>query len=162
MRNWTNSVLRRGMKGSPMSSEQKPITAKELLAKGWKLTQQSMALVGMSVPCYLYFQIDGRNQIRATRVAELDDLAEAIAALDEDIGRLVRGEPALVSQLRHRTATPGQGRADGTSKTCQPERMPRIDDRHRRRYSPTFRSRKRQQARRLKMSNGLRSERRLG
>jgi hypothetical protein len=85
-----------GDEGSPMSSEQKPITAKELLAKGWEITQQSMALVGMSVPCYLYFQIDGRNQIRATRVAELDDLAQAIAALDEDIGRLVRGEPVLV------------------------------------------------------------------
>ncbi len=81
-----------------MSSQQKPITAKELLAKGWKLTQQSMALVGMSTPDCLYFQIDGRNQARATRVAKLDDLGEAIAALDGDIGRLVRGEPALVSE----------------------------------------------------------------
>ena len=87
-----------GDESSPLSSEQKPITAKELLAKGWEITQQSMALVGMSVPCYLYFQIDGRNQARATRVAKLDDLGEAIAALDGDIGRLVRGEPALVSE----------------------------------------------------------------
>ena len=89
--------LRKGDENSPMSSEQKPITAKELLAKGWEITQQSMALVGMSTPDCLYFQIDGRNQIRVTRVTQLDELAEAIAAFDEDIGRLVRGEPALVS-----------------------------------------------------------------
>ena len=46
-----------------------------------ELTQQSMALVGMPVPDFIEFQIDGRGQIRATRVAELDELAEAIAAL---------------------------------------------------------------------------------
>ena len=87
---------RKGDDGSPMSSEQKPITARELRRKGWELTQQSMALVGMSIPVYIDFQIDGRRHFRATRVAELDELAHAIAALDEDIGRLVRGEPALV------------------------------------------------------------------
>jgi hypothetical protein len=85
-----------GDENSPLSSEQKPITAKELLAKGWELTEQSMVLVGMSIPDCIYFQINGRNQIRATRVAQLDHLAHAIAALDEDIGRLLRGEPALV------------------------------------------------------------------
>ena len=42
-----------------MSNEQKPMTARELLAKGWELTQQSMALVGMSIPAYIHFQIDG-------------------------------------------------------------------------------------------------------
>jgi hypothetical protein len=77
--------------------EQKPITARELRRKGWELTQQSMALIGMPVPDFIEFQIDGGNQIRITRVAEVDELAYAVATLEEDIGRLVRGEPALVS-----------------------------------------------------------------
>jgi hypothetical protein len=78
-----------------MSDEQKPMTARELFAKRWELTQQRMALVGMRIPDHIHFHIDGGGQIRATRVAELDDLARAIGALDEDIGRLDRGEPAL-------------------------------------------------------------------
>jgi hypothetical protein len=78
-----------------MSGEQKRMTAREQLADGWKLTQESMALTGLRVPCCIHFQIDGRRQIRATRVAELDELAQAIVAIDEDIGRLVQGAPAL-------------------------------------------------------------------
>lgn len=90
-----------------MSSEP---TARERLATGWKLTQQNMALAGLRVPDCIHFQIDGRRQIRATRVAELDELAQAIAAIDEDIGRLVQGAPALsythsdVEQLRQEKA----------------------------------------------------------
>jgi hypothetical protein len=96
-----------------MSSEQEPMpatVAREILAEGWKFTQQSMALVGMSIPDCIHFQIDGRRQIRATRVAELDELAQAIGALDEDIRRLVQGAPALnyhgsdVEQLRQEKA----------------------------------------------------------
>ena len=71
-----------------MSSEQ---WASEQLANDWKLTQQSMARAGMPIPAYIHFQIDGRRQIRATRVAQLDELANAIEAIDEDIGRLVQG-----------------------------------------------------------------------
>jgi hypothetical protein len=41
------------------------------------------------------FQIDGDGHVRATRVAKLDQLAKAISAIDEDIGRLVEGAPAL-------------------------------------------------------------------
>ena len=78
-----------------MCGEQKPTTARELLAKAWELTEQSMALAGLPVPYCIHFQIDGRGQIRATRVAELDELAQAIGALDEDIGRVVQGAPAL-------------------------------------------------------------------
>jgi hypothetical protein len=89
-----------------MSDEQKPVTAKELLAKGWELTRESMALVGLPIPEEIYFQTDRGNNGRITRVAELDELAQAIGAIDEDIRRLVRGEPALnycrsaVEQLR--------------------------------------------------------------
>ena len=93
-----------------MSNGPKPITSRELLAKGWELTQQNMALAGLPVPDCIHFQIDGRRQIRATRVAELDELAQAIAAVDEDLGRLVQGAPALsythsdVGQLRQEKA----------------------------------------------------------
>jgi hypothetical protein len=79
-----------------MSSEQKPLTARELLAKGWELTRESMALVGLPIPHEVEFQIDGRNTFRPTRVAKFDELAKAIGAIDEDIGRLVRGAPALI------------------------------------------------------------------
>jgi hypothetical protein len=95
-----------------MSSEQMQMSARELLAKGWELTQQSMALVGLTIPYYLDFQIDDKKQIRATRAATLDELAKAIFALDEDIGRLVDGAPALifhdldVEQLRQDKAAP--------------------------------------------------------
>ena len=78
-----------------MSDEQKPMTARELLAKGWELTQQSMALVGMPVPDCIEFKIDGANHIRATRVATLNELAKAIGAGEEDIGRLVGDESTM-------------------------------------------------------------------
>ena len=82
-----------------MGNGQKSMTtarAKEPLAEGWELTQRNMALVGTPIPDFIEFQIDGAKHIRATRLAELDDLAKAIGAIDEDIERLVRGAPALV------------------------------------------------------------------
>jgi hypothetical protein len=98
-------------KGKTMSSEDTPISAKELLKEGWKLTEQSMALIGLTIPCYIHFQIGGARQIRPTRVAELDEVAKAIGAIDEDIGRLVRGALALnnydgedIEQLRQEKA----------------------------------------------------------
>jgi hypothetical protein len=63
--------------------------------KGWELTRESMALVGWPIPLVIRFQIDGRDHVRATRVAKLDQLAKAISAIDEDIRRLVKGTPAL-------------------------------------------------------------------
>jgi hypothetical protein len=47
-----------------------------------------MALSGTVIPYAIEFRIDGANHIRATRVATLDDLAEAIHALNQDIERL--------------------------------------------------------------------------
>ena len=80
-----------------MSTEQRPMTASALLAKGWVLTRESMALVGMSIPHCIYFDIDGSRHSQATRVAELDELAQAIGAFWlEPSGRsLVRAAPAL-------------------------------------------------------------------
>jgi len=81
-----------------MTHHQKPMTAKqsrELLAKSWKLTQEGMALAGTPIPDFIYFGIEGEAQIRATRVAELDELAKAVGAIDEDIERLAQGAAAL-------------------------------------------------------------------
>jgi hypothetical protein len=86
-------------RGKTMSKGQKSMTtaqARGLLAQGWKLTQESMVLIGMPVPDLIEFQIEGAKQIRATRVAKLDELTRAIGALEEDIARLAQGAPALV------------------------------------------------------------------
>ena len=97
-----------------MSIEQKPMTARELLTKGWELTRESMALVGLPIPHEIQFQIDGRNHGRATRVAELDELTQAIGAIEDDIERLVQGAPALIfghsdiEQLRQEKSALGE------------------------------------------------------
>jgi hypothetical protein len=79
-----------------MSGKGKPKAARELLADGWKLTQRSMALIGMHIPNVIEFQMAGERQIHLTRLAQLDDLAKGIGAVEEDIGRLVQGAPALI------------------------------------------------------------------
>lgn len=80
-----------------MIDEQKLMTARELLAKGWELTEQGMALVGLLIPREIeLFKTDGCTHVRATRVATLDELAKAIGAIEEDIERLVQGAPALI------------------------------------------------------------------
>jgi hypothetical protein len=81
--------------GKPLSDEQTLMTARELLAKGWELTRESMALVGLPIPDEIQLQIDGQRHVRATRIAELDELAKAISAIEEDVERLVQGAPAL-------------------------------------------------------------------
>jgi hypothetical protein len=71
-------------------------SARDLLAKGWELTRESMALVGLPIPHEIQFQVDGRKSSYPTRVAALDDLAKALSAIEEDIERLVQGAPALI------------------------------------------------------------------
>jgi hypothetical protein len=78
------------------------------------------------------FQIDDVKTFRATRVATLDELAKAISAIGEDIGRLAQGAPALifrdfdVERLRQDKAALIE-----LQKRARRERMPRIDDRDR-------------------------------
>jgi hypothetical protein len=59
-------ITRPTRKGKTMTSGQIPMSARELLAKGWEFTQQSMALAGLPVPDCIHFQINGRRQIRAS------------------------------------------------------------------------------------------------
>ena len=140
-----------------MSVEQDPTNAREQLAKGWERTQQSMALAGMPVPDHIHFPSDGPRQIRATRVAGLDELAKAIAAMDEDIERLVQGAPTLtfrdadIDQLREEKAAlielqKRTGRSDCPGSTTVIEAL-----------SLTFQSKRRRRARRLKLNDGSRS-----
>ena len=71
--------------------------SKRAIGQGLGTHATEHGLIGLPVPHYVHFQIEGTKQIRATRVAELDELAKAIGALDTDIGRLVQGMPALFS-----------------------------------------------------------------
>jgi hypothetical protein len=73
-----------------MNSEQKQASVSEtemtpnnVLADGWRLTRAILALKDMDIPDTIEFQIDGASHIRATRVATLDELATAVAALNE-------------------------------------------------------------------------------
>jgi hypothetical protein len=59
------------------------ITPNEILAEGWRVTRAILALRGLEVPDTIEFQLSGAMHIRATRVATLDELAKAIAALDK-------------------------------------------------------------------------------
>jgi hypothetical protein len=75
-----------------MNSEQKQASVSEtemtpnnVLADGWRLTRVILALKDMDIPDTIEFQIDGASHIRATRVATLDELATAVAALNEAI-----------------------------------------------------------------------------
>ncbi len=76
------------------------VAAGEELAKGWEITKQSFELKGLHIPEVIYFLIEGAGHIRATRVAELNELAMAIGALEDDINRVARGAPRL---MPHRT-----------------------------------------------------------
>jgi hypothetical protein len=68
-----------------MDREQEQMTANRILAEGWRLTRQILALKGMEIPDMIEFLVDGARQGRATRVATLEELAMAIAALDDAI-----------------------------------------------------------------------------
>jgi hypothetical protein len=61
------------------------MTPSEILSQGWSLIEAIFDLKGLEIPLFIYFQIDGQNQIRPTRVATLDELETAIAALDNAI-----------------------------------------------------------------------------
>jgi hypothetical protein len=61
------------------------LTPRQLLAEGWRLTRAILARIGVEIPDTIEFEIDGENQIRVTFVATPDELAEAVAALDEAI-----------------------------------------------------------------------------
>jgi hypothetical protein len=82
-----------------MDREQEQTAANRILAEGWRLTREILALKGMKIPDTIDFQIDGKNHIRATRVATLEELAKAAAALGEAIERRSEGRPSVTAYM---------------------------------------------------------------
>jgi hypothetical protein len=76
-------------------------TTNQVLAERWRRTRAILDQRGMEIPHTIEFQIDGANHIRATRVATLEELARAVAALDEVIERHSEGN-ANVLELHGR------------------------------------------------------------
>jgi hypothetical protein len=80
----------------------------EILAEGWRLTRAIMALKGLKIPHYIQYQIDkdeitgADHNLLATRVATLEDLAKAIAALDGAIEQLNQGAVNIPRYLGYR------------------------------------------------------------
>jgi hypothetical protein len=73
------------------------MNSNQILAEGWRLTTAILALKGLRIPSTIHFQIDGIVHIRATRIATLEDLAKAVAALDDAIeGRWAVGIPSYL------------------------------------------------------------------
>jgi hypothetical protein len=68
-----------------MSASYAEEMAKPILAEGWRLTREILALKGTEIPHMIEFLIDGARQCQATRVATLEELALGIAALDHAI-----------------------------------------------------------------------------
>jgi hypothetical protein len=71
------------MNGNQKQTSVEQMTPKQILAEGWRLTEAILALKGMEIPYTIDLPMDG--VIHATRVATLEQLAKAVAALDEAI-----------------------------------------------------------------------------
>jgi len=82
-----------------MTPEQ--MTPEQILAEGWRLTRAILALKGLELPDTIHFHIDGKKQIRATRVATLEDLAKAVTALDEAIQHRSQDKSSVRGLHRH-------------------------------------------------------------
>jgi hypothetical protein len=83
-----------------MNRDEKLMTPNRVLADGWRLTRAVLTLKGLEIPHTVEFQIDGANHIRATRFATLDELAKAVAALDEAIERRSEGKTSVTDLHR--------------------------------------------------------------
>ena len=84
-----------------MYSDDEELTPNRVLADGWRRTRAAFALEFLEIPDTIEFKVDGGNHNLATRFATLDELAKAVAALDEAIE--CRGEgKARVTDLHDR------------------------------------------------------------
>jgi hypothetical protein len=73
------------MNGNQKQTSVEQMTPKQILAEGWRLTEAILALKGMEIPESIDIPRGGVIYTWATRVATLEQLAKAIAALDEAI-----------------------------------------------------------------------------
>jgi len=88
------------MNGNQKQASVEQMTPKQILAEGWCLTRATLALKGMEIPESIDIPRGGVIYTWATRVATLEQLAKAIAALDEAIEHRTQGKPN-VSLHRH-------------------------------------------------------------
>jgi hypothetical protein len=79
------------------------MTPEKILAEGWRLTRAILALNGMEIPHSIEFLIDGAQQIRATRVATLEELAKGVAALDDALEHPSEHKANVMSPYLHLT-----------------------------------------------------------
>ena len=73
------------MNGNQKQTSVEQMTPKQILAEGWRLTRAILARNGMEIPYTIDLPMDGVIHTYATRVATLEQLAKAVAALDEAI-----------------------------------------------------------------------------
>ena len=73
------------MNGNQKQASVEQMTPKQILAEGWRLTRAILARNGMEIPYTIDLPMDGVIHTYATRVATLEQLAKAVAALDEAI-----------------------------------------------------------------------------
>jgi hypothetical protein len=89
------------------SQEQRPTpnaeltAATEIFAEGWRRTKAIFALKGMEIPDTIEFLIEGRWQIRATRVATLEELSRGVAALGDAIEHPSEHKASAMSPYFH-------------------------------------------------------------
>jgi hypothetical protein len=91
-----------------MNSEQKQasvdemeVTTNRVLPDAWRLTRAILALKDMEIPDTIEFPIDGVSHVRATLVATLEELAKAVAALNEAIEHRSGDTPSVTTLHGH-------------------------------------------------------------
>jgi hypothetical protein len=77
------------------------MTPNQILAEGWRLTRATFALKGMEIPDTIEFLTNRARQIRATRIATLEELAKGVAALDDAIERPIEHKASAMSPYLH-------------------------------------------------------------
>lgn len=116
-----------------MTSEYNHMTACEILAEGWRMTQERVTQSGMLIPDLIEFQIDEQRQIRGTRIATVDELSLAIRKYGdierlrpvdektEQIAERVRQERAGLVELQRRVSRSGCARSTSVVEALFPD-----------------------------------------
>ncbi len=76
-------------------------TATEIFDEGWRLTKAIFALKDMEIPHTIPIQVNGANHTQDTRLATLEDLANAVLSLDEVLEPPSNREPIHAGLYDH-------------------------------------------------------------
>jgi hypothetical protein len=113
------------------------------------------------MPHTIEFLIDGARQIRATRVATLEELAKGVSALDDAIEYPSAHKASAMSPYLHlefELTAQRYGRASGAPEASEPGRSPPRRRPSLRRFFLQFQSERRQQPKRPRLSTGWQFE----